>query len=84
MSTTSPMPSYKDTLTPAELADLLAYLMSLEGMPDRERTRSSSRDGLCWRSVVVVAQVPADRLRQRRRRAAQLADLLGHVLRPAV
>jgi putative heme-binding domain-containing protein len=31
VSTTSPMPSYKDALSPAELADLLAYLMSLKG-----------------------------------------------------
>jgi putative heme-binding domain-containing protein len=31
VSTTSPMPSYRDTLTPAELSDLLAYLMSLKG-----------------------------------------------------
>jgi mono/diheme cytochrome c family protein len=29
---TSPMPSYKDTLTPAERADLLAYLLSLKGV----------------------------------------------------
>jgi putative heme-binding domain-containing protein len=28
---TSPMPSYKDTLAPAELADVLAYLVSLKG-----------------------------------------------------
>ena len=28
---TSPMPSYKDTLTSEELADLLAYLVSLKG-----------------------------------------------------
>lgn len=31
VSTTSTMPSYKETLTPAELADLLAYLVSLKG-----------------------------------------------------
>jgi putative heme-binding domain-containing protein len=31
VSTTSTMPSYKEALTPAELADLLAYLMSLKG-----------------------------------------------------
>jgi putative heme-binding domain-containing protein len=29
--TTSPMPSYKDTLTPDELADVVAYLLSLKG-----------------------------------------------------
>lgn len=29
---TSPMPSYKDTFTPAERADLLAYLLSLKGV----------------------------------------------------
>src|SRR5262249_13454766 len=29
--TTSPMPSYKQTLKPDELADLLAYLLSLKG-----------------------------------------------------
>ena len=29
--TTSPMPSYKDTLSADELADLLAYLLSLKG-----------------------------------------------------
>jgi putative heme-binding domain-containing protein len=32
VSTTSPMPSYKDTLTPAELADLVAYVASLKGV----------------------------------------------------
>lgn len=31
VSTTSPMPSYKDTLTPAELIDLVAYVSSLKG-----------------------------------------------------
>jgi len=31
ISTTSPMPSYKDTLSADELADLLAYLLSLKG-----------------------------------------------------
>ncbi len=31
VSTASTMPSYKETLTPAELSDLLAYLMSLKG-----------------------------------------------------
>ena len=31
VGTTSPMPSYKDTLTPEELADLVAYLVSLKG-----------------------------------------------------
>jgi putative heme-binding domain-containing protein len=31
VSTTSPMPSYKDTLTPGELIDLLAYLASQKG-----------------------------------------------------
>jgi mono/diheme cytochrome c family protein len=29
--TASPMPSYKDTLTPDELADVVAYLLSLKG-----------------------------------------------------
>jgi cytochrome c oxidase cbb3-type subunit 3 len=29
--TVSPMPSYKDTLTPDELADVVAYLLSLKG-----------------------------------------------------
>jgi hypothetical protein len=29
---TSPMPSYKDTFTPAERADMLAYLLSLKGV----------------------------------------------------
>ena len=28
----SPMPSYRDTLTPAELGDLVAYLVSLKGL----------------------------------------------------
>jgi len=31
VSTTSPMPSYKDTLTPDELIDLVAYVASLKG-----------------------------------------------------
>jgi hypothetical protein len=31
VSPTSPMPSFKDTLTPAELIDLVAYLSSLKG-----------------------------------------------------
>src|SRR3954464_319550 len=31
VSTTSPMPSYKDTLTPSELNDLVAYVSSLKG-----------------------------------------------------
>ena len=31
ISKTSPMPSYKDTLSPEELADLLGYLLSLKG-----------------------------------------------------
>jgi putative heme-binding domain-containing protein len=31
VSTTSPMPSFKDTLTPGELIDLVAYLSSLKG-----------------------------------------------------
>jgi len=31
VSKTSPMPSYKDTLTPSELIDLVAYLTSLKG-----------------------------------------------------
>lgn len=31
VGTTSPMPSFKDTLTAAELADVLAYLVSLKG-----------------------------------------------------
>jgi putative heme-binding domain-containing protein len=31
VSTVSPMPSYKDTLTPGALADLVAYLASLKG-----------------------------------------------------
>ena len=30
--TTSPMPSYEDTLSAAEQADLLAYLVSLKGL----------------------------------------------------
>ncbi|MSV35795.1 MAG: c-type cytochrome [Bryobacterales bacterium] len=30
---TSPMPSYKDSLTAAERADLVAYLLSLKGVP---------------------------------------------------
>jgi len=29
----SPMPAYKDSLTAAERADLVAYLMSLKGIP---------------------------------------------------
>jgi putative heme-binding domain-containing protein len=29
---TSPMPSYKDTLTSEELSDLLGYLLSLKGL----------------------------------------------------
>ena len=28
----SPMPSYRDKLTPAEIADLVAYLVSLKGI----------------------------------------------------
>lgn len=32
IGTTSPMPSYTDTLTPAELDDVVAYLVSLKGM----------------------------------------------------
>jgi putative heme-binding domain-containing protein len=31
VSATSPMPSYKDTLPPADLADVVAYLVSLKG-----------------------------------------------------
>lgn len=31
VSTTSPMPSFKDTLTPDELIDLVAYVSSLKG-----------------------------------------------------
>ena len=31
VGTTSPMPSYKDTLTPGEMTDLVAYLASLKG-----------------------------------------------------
>lgn len=31
ISKTSPMPSYKDTLSPTEIADLLGYLQSLKG-----------------------------------------------------
>ncbi len=31
ISTTSPMPSYKSTLSGDELADVLAYLLSLKG-----------------------------------------------------
>jgi putative heme-binding domain-containing protein len=31
VSTTSPMPSYKDSLTPEALADLVGYLLSLKG-----------------------------------------------------
>jgi mono/diheme cytochrome c family protein len=31
VGTSSPMPSYKDTLTPEELTDLVAYLVSLKG-----------------------------------------------------
>jgi putative heme-binding domain-containing protein len=31
VGTASTMPSYKDTLTPAELADVVAYLLSLKG-----------------------------------------------------
>ena len=31
VSTTSPMPSYKDTLTPGEMTDLVAYMASLKG-----------------------------------------------------
>jgi mono/diheme cytochrome c family protein len=31
MVMTSPMPSYRDTLTPQEQADVIAYLMSLKG-----------------------------------------------------
>ena len=33
IGTTSPMPSYTGTLTPAELDDVVAYLMSLKGIP---------------------------------------------------
>ncbi len=33
VSRTSPMPSFKDTLTPAELIDLVAYVSSLKGLP---------------------------------------------------
>ena len=33
VSTTSPMPSYKDTLAPAELLDVVAYVASLKGSP---------------------------------------------------
>ena len=31
ISTTSPMPSYKSTLSEGEIADVLAYLLSLKG-----------------------------------------------------
>ena len=31
ISTTSPMPSYKDKLSDEEIADVLAYLLSLKG-----------------------------------------------------
>jgi putative heme-binding domain-containing protein len=31
----SPMPSYRDTLTPQELADIVSYLVSLKGKVDR-------------------------------------------------
>jgi mono/diheme cytochrome c family protein len=31
ISTTSPMPSYKSTLSAEEIADVLAYLLSLKG-----------------------------------------------------
>jgi putative heme-binding domain-containing protein len=31
VGTTSPMPSYRDTVTPEGLADLVAYLVSLKG-----------------------------------------------------
>jgi len=31
ISTTSPMPSYKSTLSESEIADVLAYLLSLKG-----------------------------------------------------
>ena len=31
ISTTSPMPSFKGTLSDAEMADVLAYLLSLKG-----------------------------------------------------
>jgi hypothetical protein len=32
VSTTSPMPSYKETLTPGELTDVVSYLVSLKGV----------------------------------------------------
>ena len=58
---TSPMPSYKDTLTPAEIADLLAYLLSLKGSND-DRKRRLLRD-VRASSLVLRAVVPRRRRR---------------------
>jgi hypothetical protein len=40
--TTSPMPSYKDTLTQDEIADVFAYLLSLKD-PAMDRSRGRGR-----------------------------------------
>ena len=78
------MPSYKDTLSSEELADLLGYLLSLKGpytMTRRQRPRRVVR-GLadlrcCSFRVLWTGDVTASH--RRGRGAAELADLLGHL-----
>ena len=64
----SPMPSYKNTLTPQEIADIVSYLSSLQG-PRCEATASMLR--LC--AVLVLAR----RRVARRRRSPSTASSRG-------
>lgn len=78
--TVSPMPSYRERLTKDEMADLLAYLISLKdnyGTPNTGRGRGARLDG-CLASGSRPGDVRA--ITQCGERAAQLAHVLGGIL----
>ena len=77
--TVSPMPSYRDTLTKDEMADLLAYLISLRdnyGTPNSGRGRGAGMDD-CLAPRGRTGDVRT--IARCGERASQLADVLGGI-----
>jgi putative heme-binding domain-containing protein len=77
--TVSAMPSYRDTLTKEEIADLLAYLISLRdnyGTPNPGRGRGAGMDD-CMAPGRRAGDIRA--IARCGERASQLADVLGGI-----
>ena len=67
ISTTSPMPSYKGTLSGDEMADVVAYLLSLKGqLLMSANTRLLRRSWLAALASLLFAPLPRARSRSRR------------------